>query len=98
MVSITDRTQAVWVISTAVYAHGFDPDGVQYGLGLGAIAPVNDPQFLEPGDADYPADGDGAHVIGLEVGGDARAYPVRAVTLREMVNDRVGGAYVSVSY
>lgn len=97
-VTLTDRTQVVWDISTAVYTYGFDRDGFEYGLGLGAIAPVNDPRFLEPGDADYPDADDDTDVIGLEIGAEVRAYPVRAVTFHEIVNDRLGDAYVSVSY
>lgn len=37
-------------------------------------------------------------VIGLEVGGDARAYPLRVLTWHEIVNDSVGGQPVAVTF
>jgi hypothetical protein len=37
-------------------------------------------------------------VIGLEIGGDARAYPLRVLTWHEIVNDRVGGTPVAVTF
>jgi len=44
--------------------------------------------LLEPAEA----------VVALEVNGDARAYPVRAMVWHEIVNDTVGGTPVSVTY
>jgi hypothetical protein len=37
-------------------------------------------------------------VIGLEIGGDARAYPLRILIWHEIVNDVVGGMPVAVTY
>ncbi len=37
-------------------------------------------------------------VIGLEINGDARAYPLRVLIWHEIVNDRVGGTPVTVTY
>jgi len=37
-------------------------------------------------------------VIGLEIGGDARAYPLRILIWHEIVNDVVGGIPVAVTY
>jgi len=37
-------------------------------------------------------------VIGLEIGGDARAYPLRILIWHEIVNDTVGGEPVAVTY
>ena len=37
-------------------------------------------------------------VIGLEINGDARAYPLRVLTWHEIVNDTVGGTPVTVTY
>ncbi len=37
-------------------------------------------------------------VIGLDIGGDARAYPLRILIWHEIVNDVVGGRPVSVTY
>lgn len=37
-------------------------------------------------------------VFGMEINGDARAYPLRIVNWHEMVNDIVGGVPVSLAY
>lgn len=37
-------------------------------------------------------------VIGLELNGDARAYPLRVLTWHEIVNDIVGGVPVAITY
>ncbi len=37
-------------------------------------------------------------VVGLEINGDARAYPLRVLTWHEIVNDTVGGTPVTVTY
>jgi len=37
-------------------------------------------------------------VIGLEIAGDARAYPLRVLIWHEIVNDRVGGVPVTVTF
>ncbi|MFQ5625479.1 MAG: DUF3179 domain-containing protein [Methyloligellaceae bacterium] len=37
-------------------------------------------------------------VIGLEINGDARAYPLRILIWHEIVNDKIGGTPVTVTY
>lgn len=37
-------------------------------------------------------------VVGLEINGDARAYPVRLLSLHEIVNDVVGGEPVAITW
>ena len=37
-------------------------------------------------------------VMGLEINGDARAYPVGMLRIREIVNDEVGGTPVLVTW
>ena len=60
-----------------------------------AISPIYSPKFvlsdesvLEPGEM----------VMGLAINGDARAYPVVMLRIREMVNDEVGGTPVLVTW
>lgn len=66
------------------------------GVGRDGIPPVYDPAF-EPQagvtwlEASEP-------VISLEVEGVARAYPLQILTLHEIVNDRIGGIPVAVTY
>ncbi len=60
-----------------------------------AINPVYSPEFVTPGQATLrPME----LVMGLEINGDARAYPVGMMRIREMVNDEVGGTPVLVTW
>ena len=49
---------------------------------------AKDATYLKPGDA----------VFGIEIDGDARAYPLRILDWHEMANDVVGGVPVSLAY
>lgn len=60
------------------------------------IPPIDDPIFLTVGEATGLADTE--PVIGLVVGGEARAYPLRILIWHEIVNDEVGGIPVSVTF
>ncbi len=60
-----------------------------------AILPVYDPAFLDARQSDLPGD---ELVIGLNINGDARAYPAGLLYHREMVNDTVGGVPVLVTW
>ncbi|MEN8041494.1 MAG: DUF3179 domain-containing protein [Actinomycetota bacterium] len=71
-----------------VISGGPPPDG---------IPPIDDPVFLDVADnldllpANEP-------VVAVEINGDARAYPIRAMVWHEIVNDTIGGVPVSVTY
>ena len=52
-----------------------------------AIRPVYAPKFIPAADAPLLPD---ELVIGVEIQGEARAYPIETLNLREMVNDRIG--------
>ena len=60
------------------------PDGYRHSLPRDAIFPVYDPVFVESAGVDWPDD---ELVIGVDIEGDARAYPVGFLTWREIVND-----------
>jgi hypothetical protein len=97
-VFITDRTGKEWDVTHAVANYGFDTKNFQYGLGPFAITPINHPEMLSPGEPGYPAENSGEAIIGLNIEGDARAYPIRILSQHEVVNDRVGGKDVAVVY
>ncbi len=62
------------------------------------IPSIDDPQFAPPGTT-YPlALGPEEPVISLEIGGEARGYPLRILTRHEIVNDTIGGRPVAVTY
>lgn len=52
--------------------------------------------MLPARDADYLLDSD--LVFGIEINGDARAYPLRIMGWHEMVNDVIGGVPVALAY
>ena len=94
---IVDRTGKEWDITHAVSEYGFTADGFQFGIGPYAIPPIIDPLFLSPGDPGYPSDNETFEVLGVEIDGDARAYPITLMK-REVVDDWFGDTAVAVAY
>ncbi len=71
-----------------IFSGGPPPDG---------IPPIERPEFFDVVDQlDLLPLGEA--VVALEINGDARAYPVRALVWHEIVNDTVGGVPVSITY
>lgn len=60
------------------------------------IPSIDDPQFVAAGAVDFLVDNE--PVLALDIGGDARAYPVQILTWHEIVNDTVAGIPVAVTY
>ena len=60
------------------------PDDYRESLPRDAINPVYDPTFVAASGIDWPQE---ELVIGIEIDGEARAYPVGFLTWREIVND-----------
>lgn len=60
------------------------------------IPSIDNPSFVPISDLGNLTDRD--PVIGLEINGDARAYPLRILIWHEIVNDVVGGKPVAVTY
>ncbi|MGI9373007.1 MAG: DUF3179 domain-containing protein [Hyphomicrobiales bacterium] len=60
------------------------------------IPSIDAPKFIPLSDEKSLTDME--PVIGLEINGDARAYPLRILTWHEIVNDEVGGTPVAVTY
>ncbi|MBI2153429.1 MAG: DUF3179 domain-containing protein [Candidatus Rokubacteria bacterium] len=83
----TNRSKAIVPLDEIVPG-GPPPDG---------IPAIDRPKFVTPKEAD-PWLGAREPVLGLEVNGEARAYPLQILTWHEIVNDTVGGRPVSVTY
>jgi len=66
------------------------------GVPVDGIPPLDNPAMVAAGEADYLDDDD--LVFGLEIDGDARAYPLRILGWHEMMNDVVGGVPVALAY
>ena len=60
------------------------------------IPALYDPEFITANDAHYLKSSD--RVLGLSINGESKAYPLRILNWHELVNDRVGGTDVLVSY
>ncbi len=76
---------------------GFDPRYLVASASPQSIPAIVRPQFESAAGASgllRPSD----FVIGVEVGGDARAYPVKLLALHEVVNDVVGGRPIVVTW
>lgn len=76
---------------------GFDnvPKDVSVLLRRDAIPAVFKPAFVSVAEAQIP---DEANVIGVEIGGDARAYSIDLLDGHEIVNDVVGGKKIAVTW
>lgn len=66
------------------------------GVRVDGIPALDNPKMISAADAEYLNPDD--LVFGVEISGDARAYPLRIVNWHEMVNDVVGGTPVSLAY
>ncbi len=60
------------------------------------IPSIDDPKFVPQ--ADYKGIVETEPVISLEIGGAAKAYPLRILIWHEIVNDTLGGVPVTVTY
>jgi Protein of unknown function (DUF3179) len=83
----TDTTKAL-VPLDEIISGGPPPDG---------IPAIDRPAFVAPAAADGWL-GAKEPVIALELGGDARAYPLQILMWHEIVNDTVGGRVVTVTF
>ena len=71
------------------------PAGFRQLLPRDAIHPVYNPTFRSAESTEWSA---GTLVIGLELNGEAKAYPVSFLNFREMVIDWIGGSPVLVTW
>ena len=69
----------------------------RYGLTLGfdAIAPIYEPVFVSAAESRLAGE---ELVIGVAWGGEAKAYPIRVLNFREMVNDELAGVPTLVTW
>ncbi|MFK8034372.1 MAG: DUF3179 domain-containing protein [Hyphomicrobiales bacterium] len=66
------------------------------GVKVDGIPSLDNPELIPAADADYLADND--LVFGVEINGDARAYPLRIMGWHEMFNETIGGVPVALAY
>lgn len=70
-----------------IVSGGPPPDG---------IPSIDNPRFVASDEADFVSDSD--IIMGLNIDGDVRAYPLSILVWHEIVNDQVGGIPVAVTY
>ena len=89
--------------STSGWSTDFGISAVPYdqifsgGPGKDGIPAIDEPRFESIAEARQWISGQGP-VIALEIGGEARAYPLAVLTWHEIVNDTVGGTPVIVTF
>jgi hypothetical protein len=66
------------------------------GVRKDGIPTMTNPQTVDPAQAHYLTDDD--QVMGVYINGEARAYPHSLGWNHEIVNDRIGGRYISVTF
>lgn len=71
------------------------PEGFRQVLPRDAILPIYDPTFVSAAEAGWADD---TLVIGVALGGGAKAYPVSLLNRREMVVDSLNGIPILVTW
>jgi Protein of unknown function (DUF3179) len=66
------------------------------GVPKDGIPALTNPKLIPPAGASYLTDDE--LIFGVEINGDARAYPLRILDWHEMFNDVVGGVPVTLAY
>jgi hypothetical protein len=77
-----------------------DPRRFQFGIGKDTIASVDEPVFVRYDDPRLAAAGitPDTPVLGVAIGGTARAYPVNLMSMHEIVNDEIAGKPYAVMW
>jgi len=66
------------------------------GPGKDGIPAISRPKFVSAGRADFVQPGE--LVVGVALGGEARAYPIAILNWHEIVNDRIADVPVAVTW
>lgn len=88
----------LWAVVHVAAAFSADlrPEEIVTVLPKDAIPAILSPSFDEGRKASWLKGKD--FVVGVEFGGDSRAYPVPTLSRHEIVNDRVGGIPIAVTW
>ena len=89
---------SVWLVFNAQTLRAADlrPEEIVTVLPKDAIPAILSPSFEEGKKVSWLNAKD--FVVGVEFGGDSRAYPVPTLSRHEIVNDRVGGIPIAVTW
>ncbi|HBR95803.1 MAG TPA: hypothetical protein DD979_00280 [Gammaproteobacteria bacterium] len=96
----------LWVFSAAeaVTRNGFLLDGatvpmddiLRGGPPRDSIPAIDQPKYIASSAADFLTDAD--RILGIEIAGEARAFPIKILDWHEIVNDRIADQAVMISY
>ena len=98
---IVDRNQREWDVTYARDIYGMEPRFYNYGLGVGAIPSVDNPEVLSEGDPGYPPADSPLRIFGFDHNGERRAYGISDLSGHEVFNDTYPGdadQYLAVTY
>ncbi|MDY6761567.1 MAG: DUF3179 domain-containing protein [Candidatus Nanohaloarchaea archaeon] len=105
-VTATDTTSDTSTQPVSGEEYNVTDDGTKYTVhpselvqgcpGMDCIPSIDNPKFQRAAEATWLDSSD--LVIGVEVDGEAKAYPFRILNVHEIVNDEVGGEPVAVTY
>ncbi len=103
---------AVFLITSLIFVetagatskNGFTLDGASIplheilsgGPGKDGIPAIDDPKFVQPKQATFLSDSD--RILGLEIDGQAKAYPINILDWHEVVNDNINDTYFAVTF
>ena len=93
-VTIVDRSGREWDISHAVTRYDMLPEHFNFGIGLGAIPSVDEPEVISEGESGYPSPDDQMGVFGVVHNGEVRAYSVSQLGRHEVFNEHYPGFVV----
>ena len=94
----------ILLIGALVISTGFDLDRtlvpkeeiLSGGPTKDGIPAILEPKFLKPDEADFLNPDD--QVIGIKIGAQARAYPIKILNWHEVVNDSIDGKPIVVTF
>ncbi len=95
--SVDESSSQLVIMETDGVKHSIPLDKIKGGgPPKDGIPSIDDPIFANVQDSHFMSDFD--TVIGLKINGEAKAYPLFILVWHEIVNDKVGGTPVSVTY
>lgn len=89
------QTQATLQDQVVAYGNVRELDSFKQVVPRDQIRPIYEPSFVKVSESSLSPE---EMVIGVSIGDDARAYPIRYLRWREMVNDEVGGIPILVTW
>lgn len=101
----SDRRARVWDLKILEETFGYGPetpaavpweDLIQGCPKRDCIPAIDEPSFVSAEEVDYLLDDD--LVMGVDLQGEARAYPIRILVHHEIVNDRIGDLAFAITY